>query len=244
MNYLKAYCNLIRKTENRTPPEGYTEKHHTFPISIFGKNKRVVVLTAREHYIAHALLERICIKRYGSKSDMSRKMNYAHTCMKSGGKYFNSYLYESARMRRSEFMKGNTYMNGKKLSEETKNKISNTIKGENHPWYGKKHLEETKRKISESRKGLKLSEETKRKIGEKSKGNKHLLGRKFSEETKRKMSESRIGNKNTLGRKHTDEAKEKISEAIRGRKFWNNGEITKLSKESPGDGWTLGIIYK
>ena len=64
MNYLKHYCNLIGKAENRTPPEGYTEKHHTFPKSVFGKNNRVVVLTAREHYIAHALLERIYIKRY------------------------------------------------------------------------------------------------------------------------------------------------------------------------------------
>jgi hypothetical protein len=41
MNYLKHYCNLIRKAENRVPPEGYTEKHHTFPKSIFGKNNRV-----------------------------------------------------------------------------------------------------------------------------------------------------------------------------------------------------------
>jgi len=37
MNYLKVYCNLIRKAENRTPPEGYTEKHHIFPKSIFGR---------------------------------------------------------------------------------------------------------------------------------------------------------------------------------------------------------------
>ena len=55
MNYLKTYCNLIRKTEQR----GYTKKkakeqglyvegHHTFPMSIFGKNKRIVYLTARE----------------------------------------------------------------------------------------------------------------------------------------------------------------------------------------------------
>ena len=68
MNYLKTYCNLIRKTEQR----GYTKKkakeqglyvegHHTFPKSIYGKNTRIVYLTAREHYIAHALLERICI---------------------------------------------------------------------------------------------------------------------------------------------------------------------------------------
>jgi hypothetical protein len=38
MNYLKVYCNLIRKAENRTLPEGYVEKHHIFPISIFGNN--------------------------------------------------------------------------------------------------------------------------------------------------------------------------------------------------------------
>lgn len=48
MNYLKIYCNLIRKAENRTPPEVYTEKHHIFPVSIFGKNNRIVVLTARD----------------------------------------------------------------------------------------------------------------------------------------------------------------------------------------------------
>ena len=77
MNYLKVYCNLIRKAENRTLPEGYKEKHHTFPKSIFGKNKRVVVLTAREHYIAHLLLWKICEKRYGSKNQKTIKMFYA-----------------------------------------------------------------------------------------------------------------------------------------------------------------------
>ena len=49
MNYLKVYCNLIRKAENRTTPEGYIEKHHTFPKSIFGNNKRIVVLAAKNH---------------------------------------------------------------------------------------------------------------------------------------------------------------------------------------------------
>ena len=83
MNYLKVYCNLIRKAENRTPPEGYTEKHHTFPKSIFGKNNRLVVLTSREHYIAHALLERIYIKRCGIKDKKTTKMIQAHILMKS-----------------------------------------------------------------------------------------------------------------------------------------------------------------
>lgn len=58
MNYLKIYCNLIRKVEQR----GYTKKkakelgvyvegHHTFPKSIFGKNNRIVYLTGREHFL-------------------------------------------------------------------------------------------------------------------------------------------------------------------------------------------------
>jgi len=40
MNYLKHYCNLIRKAENRAYLEGYVEEHHIFPISIYGENKR------------------------------------------------------------------------------------------------------------------------------------------------------------------------------------------------------------
>jgi group I intron endonuclease len=42
----------------------------------------------------------------------------------------------------------------KKLTEEHKQNISNSIKGENHPWFGKKHSEETKKKISISRTGV------------------------------------------------------------------------------------------
>ena len=99
MNYLKVYCNLIRKAENRTPPEGYIEKHHIFPVSIFGKNKRIVVLTAREHYIAHALLEKAFIKRYGLHHYKTHKMTYAHIRMKGNKRYYNSYLYEKCRNR-------------------------------------------------------------------------------------------------------------------------------------------------
>jgi hypothetical protein len=105
MNYLKVYCNLIRKAENRTPPEGYTEKHHTFPKSIFGKNDRIVILTGREHYIAHALLEKIYIKRCGIGNLKTKKMINAVICMKGNNKYYNSFLYEQSRKRFSYFMK-------------------------------------------------------------------------------------------------------------------------------------------
>jgi hypothetical protein len=138
MNYLKVYCNLIRKAENRTPPDGYTEKHHIFPVSIYGKNNRVVVLTSREHYVAHALLEKICIQRYGLNDQKTIKMVYAHTSMKANGNYVNSYLYESARIRRKMLMSGkNNPMYG-----ISRYKYSN-------PWYGKKHSERTKLMMKE-----------------------------------------------------------------------------------------------
>ena len=92
MNYLKHYCNLIRKAESRTPPEGYMEKHHIFPKSIFGNNNRIVLLTGREHYIAHALLEKICIKRYGLKHWKTQKMITAFWCM-NNQKTKNLHIY-------------------------------------------------------------------------------------------------------------------------------------------------------
>ena len=153
MNYLKVYCNLIRKVEKRTPPKGYTEKHHTFPKSIFGKNNRIVVLTAREHYIAHALLEKICIKRYGLNDKRTIKMTYAHISMsgatKNNERYYNSYLYESARIRFS------TNNPSKRLDVKEKQiksalerwsnqKEKEKITGKNNPFYGKRHTEETK----------------------------------------------------------------------------------------------------
>ncbi len=110
MNYLKHYCNLIRKAENRTPPEGYTEKHHIFPKSIFGENNRIVILTAREHYIAHALIEKVFIKRYGVSHWKTKKMTHSHILMKGKGSkrevYYNSYLYEGAKVRNSRILTG------------------------------------------------------------------------------------------------------------------------------------------
>ncbi|CAI6329894.1 NUMOD3 domain-containing DNA-binding protein [Bacillus subtilis] len=55
---------------------------------------------------------------------------------------------------------------GKRHSEETINKISEALSGENNPNYGKHHSEETKRKISEGNKGKVVSEETRRKMSE------------------------------------------------------------------------------
>ena len=97
MNYLKTYVSLVRKAQTQPEPLFY-EKHHIFPESIYGKNSNVIKLSPKQHYIAHALLYKALIKRYGIKDKRSIKMIYAfwnmHITRKSKNNgYSNSLLY-------------------------------------------------------------------------------------------------------------------------------------------------------
>jgi len=187
MNYLKHYCKLIRKAENRGwkkhKVDFYVERHHTFPKSIFGDNNRIVVLTAKEHYIAHALLEKIYIKRYGIDHRNTKKMINAHFSMSMNG-YTNSIIYECAKIRMikivSERMSDNTTWQGRKHTPESIQKMK-----DNHPksWVGRTHTKETRDKLSK----INL-------------GNTHFKGKKHTEESKRKLSEAHKGK--MVGRDH------------------------------------------
>ncbi len=103
---------------------------------------------------------------------------------------------------------------GKKVSEEQKKKISETLKG--HPFWGgmsgKHHTEETKRKMRLVHKGIKLSEETKKKLSNVLKGI-HTSPR----------TEFKKGNiPHNTGKKRPN---------LSGEKHWNwNGGITQLTK--------------
>jgi len=99
--------------------------------------------------------------------------------------------------------------------------------GKDNPNYGKKRSEETKRKMSETKKGKLFSEDAKRNmsIGQKNRTNykrgenHHYYGKKHSEETRRKMSEShkKIPHSHNKGKKLLEETKEKIRQALIGR---------------------------
>lgn len=68
--YSKWYNNLIHKAQLRGSIQGYKETHHIIPRSFGGDNikSNVVQLTAREHYVAHALLWKMKFEGiYGSK---------------------------------------------------------------------------------------------------------------------------------------------------------------------------------
>lgn len=123
----------------------------------------------------------------------------------------------------SEMRKGKeTWMKGKKHTEESRKKLSESHKGKETWSKGKKMSKEHKKKLSESLKGKKhnpLSEETKQKIRE---ANKIALkeyfkthegpnkGKTASEESRQKMREAK------LGTKLTEEHKKKIGNAQRG----------------------------
>ena len=104
-------------------------------------------------------------------------------------------------------------------SQETRKKMSEAQKGENHPHYGKSRPKEVKRKISEKHKGKILSVEHRKKLSEKKEGKNHPnYGKSLSKETKRKVGQA---NKN--------------------RKWWNDGcGNTKFCVECPEESWVLG----
>ena len=77
-------------------------------------------------------------------------------------------------------------------------------------------------------KGKPKSEEHKLKMSAAAKG------RPKSEEQKLKQSQS------MKGRLHTEEHKLKVAETLIGQRWWSKGNISKKSKECPGEGWILG----
>ena len=109
----------------------------------------------------------------------------------------------------------------KKLSDETKQKISQTkIEKGYKPFLGRNHTPEAKRKISLAHQGKIVSNETKRKIS--------LASKNISSETRKRMSEAKRGKRlsiqhrqkisaSNIGRKHTTESRQRISEANKGK---------------------------
>ena len=110
---------------------------------------------------------------------------------------------------------------GRKMSKESRKKISDSMKGENHPNWGKH-----------------LSEETRKKIGDAHRGEKsHMYGKHLSEETKRKLSVALSGENNPLyGKQHSEESKKKMSESHKGKK------LSEEHKRNAADGHKKPVV--
>lgn len=101
MNYERLYTNLIEHAKAREVPTCYIEKHHILPKALGGlnENANIVVLTAREHFIAHW-----CIAKFSKAPAMwlaLTRMRYQHA---KKGEKCNSRLYAIARQRHVEYV--------------------------------------------------------------------------------------------------------------------------------------------
>lgn len=118
---------------------------------------------------------------------------------------------EETKQKLSEILKGRSH------TKETKQKMSNSRKRENNNFFGKTHSEEAKQKMSESRKGKPA----------------HNKGKPASDEAKQKMSEAK------KGRKLSEETKQKVSNAFK-KQYIYQGQVF-LGKQELAD--FLGISY-
>lgn len=149
MNYIKVYNQLIEHAK-LNPLKNYNEEHHIIPHAEGGSDDKSnkVKLTARQHYIAHLLLAKI----YDDYA-MHSALTYMQCKSKSQQRdfKFNSRLYEKMRIAFAQ-------------------KVRDAVNTGKIGMKGKRHTEETRKKISESCKGRRLSLETRKKISNTLKG--------------------------------------------------------------------------
>lgn len=180
MNYQRIYDSIIYNAKQletdriqlKKSKLGYFERHHIIPKCMEGDNSKenLVLLTAKEHYMAHRLLVEIYPENYKLRLSLIRMC----TSSSNQSRYsISAKIYERIKIEygifRSELMSGtgNTFYGKKhtkesieKIAEASKNRISgskNYFYGSNrigklNPFFGKKHSIETRKIMSEKRK--------------------------------------------------------------------------------------------
>ena len=248
--YQKTYSALVDKAKtrglNKNTLEGYYEKHHILPKCMGGSDSEdnLVLLTYREHVLAHMLLTKIYPNNY-------KLFHAIYFMMNSNGfkvikhlntKYLEQIRTNSIKMLRETNSGKNNPMYGKHISEKHKKILSNVNK--------RKRSDLTKKRMSEAQKGKTHSKETKEKLS------KIHIGMKIhSEEHKKLLSVNWSGSKNPnfgkdLSGENNPRAKKVISpdgkvfDTIKScAKYYNKGvdTIRRWIKEKPEKGFRLYI---
>lgn len=182
--YTRWYYHIIENRKvNPISDAEYKEKHHIIPRSLGGSDdsSNIIHLSAREHYIVHMLLVKMC-----ESKDNRLKMGYALAYMTSVTRIGKISARQFALVKTI----ASKSLKGVPRSEETKTKIREARSRQII-------TEETKELWRKNRKGVPKSEEHKRNISLANKG-KH--SRIQSEEEKQKRALSLLGK--NKGRKH------------------------------------------
>ena len=237
MNYRHVYMLIIEHAKSeqklglRKKGNGnYYEAHHILPKSLFplwkNRQSNYVLLTAREHFFCHQLLEKIYpnsnmflalwwlanddqnkyiikgSKEYEKiKKEVSEKLKKAYK-----GKHLNKVSFKDfSDEKKAEIGKKiSEKLSGRKLSDKHKENLRKAIENK---VYIRKHTDEEKKKISESSKGRKWY--TNGEIN------------KFCKEAPEGFN---------LGRVY-------INHTNNGKKWYTNGEINIMAEKCPEGFW-------
>lgn len=249
--YTKIYFSIIEnaKSKNRSKKDGYYEKHHIIPkcTPFCGKDStdNLVLLTAKEHFICHMLLTKMCdgnakYKMICALNNMTRISEGQERTLTSA-----QYAYTKKQLSLAKI--------GTKHKPETLEKFKNRV-----PWNKGKDKNTDERIRAQSERmtgenhhrpmlGRPVSDEMRKMISDRQTGETNsFFGKTHTEEVRKRISEAQSG------RKHTEETKQKIrearkkenagAEAVRGARWINNGSKTILLKrdEMIPDGYTYG----
>lgn len=128
--YTKWYFKLIENAKNRSNVEIYMEKHHIIPKSLGGTDyENIVLLTAKEHFVAHHLLTKM-VENKNDKGKMWSAFFLMHVGH-DGKRPMFSRTYEISRIQMA-----------------THKKEINL--GANNPYYGKNHTTDVRSKMSKN----------------------------------------------------------------------------------------------
>lgn len=267
MNYRKNYYEYAEyvKTLARNKKDAYYESHHIHPRCLGGSDSKenLVLLTPREHFLAHYLL----CKMYEGTAEYYKLLN-AFVCMRVREErqpFINSRLYNKARHTFAEMksaqLKGKRVLpEGFKHSIESKEKISQAQKKLVMMWNddlqvgtkcqedqvdayiskgyrrgGHNHSEERRAEISSQFAGLSKSSKHRSRISE------ALKGRKKSSEAVEHQRQSRIQNAKPV----SEETRKKLSQGSKERVWIYLGDQCKMCRGEEleqllSKGWKVG----
>lgn len=136
--YTKWYLSIIERSKSRVKGTGYYERHHIIPKSLGGSNDKgnLVNLTAREHFLVHLMLIRMC----DNQNDQIKMIHAAWFFQ--GNLAISGYKINSRTHEILKLQKINAQKNRKQTPEEIEKRINSCT--------GLKRTEEQKKRMSEA----------------------------------------------------------------------------------------------
>jgi hypothetical protein len=194
------------RSENRVKSKGiYYEEHHIKPVCMGGEGERrqwrfhlnIILLTAREHFIAHKLLCEI----YPKNPKLWYALDMFLNTKNNRGLNIGSREYERIR---------------EEVSNIRSEKMKGLRVGKSHPMYNKNHSEESKKNMSINTSGEKNPMFGVKLIGEQN----GMFGKNHSGSTLLKISKKATGRKSSRkGVTVLETTKEKLRKQNQGKKF-------------------------